>query len=105
MFWCIYKKTILKIKKFICDIDYDSIKDSGENYFVTKNNEIYSVSFDKLFSNNQNCKKSNIDTKIKVIKGDFVLDKDNKSYLISSDSAGISLSGLNDGFYKFNGKC
>ena len=74
-----------KENKFICDIDYNNIKDFQSDYFVTKNNEIYDISFDKLYSNNQNCKKATIDTNIKAIKGDYILDNNNNLYTLQQD--------------------
>lgn len=74
--------------KFICDIDYNNIKYFQSGYFVTKNNEIYDISFDKLYSNNQNCKKATLDTNIKAIKGNYVLDKNNNLYTLQQNDIG-----------------
>ena len=71
--------------KFVCDIDYNNIKDFQNNYFVTKDNEVYDISFYELYSNNQNCKKATIDTNIKAIKGEYVLDNNNKLYTLGQD--------------------
>ena len=71
--------------KFVCDIDYNNIKDFQRDYFVTKDNEIYDISFYDLYSNNQNCKKATIDTNIKAIKGEYVLDNNNKLYTLQQD--------------------
>ena len=71
--------------KFICDIDYSNIKDFQSDYFVTKDNEVYDISFYDLYSNNQNCKKATIDTNIKAIKGDYVLDNNNNLYTLQQD--------------------
>lgn len=71
--------------KFVCDIDYNNIKDFQSNYFVTKDNEIYDISYYELYSNNQNCKKATIDTNIKAIKGEYVLDNNNKLYTLGQD--------------------
>lgn len=70
--------------KFICDIDYNNIKDFQSDYFVTKDNEIYDISFNELYSNNQNCKKREIDINIKNIQDYYIFSKDNKVYNISS---------------------
>lgn len=72
-------------EKFVCDIDYNNIKDFHSYYFVTKDNEIYDISFYDLYSNNQNCKKATIDTNIKAIKGEYVLDNNNKLYTLQQD--------------------
>ena len=77
-----------KENKFICDIDYNNIKYFQSGYFVTKNNEIYDISFDKLYSNNQNCKKATLDTNIKAIKGNYVLDKNNNLYTLQQNDRG-----------------
>lgn len=71
-----------KENKFICDIDYNNIKYFQSGYFVTKNNEIYDISFDKLYSNNQNCKKNDIDINFEIqnIIDNYILSKDNKLY-------------------------
>lgn len=74
--------------KFICDIDYNNIKYFQSGYFVTKNNEIYDISFGKLYSNNQNCKKATLDTNIKAIKGNYVLDKNNNLYTLQQNDRG-----------------
>lgn len=71
--------------KFVCDIDYNNIKDFQRDYFVTKDNEIYDISFYDLYSNNQNCKKATINTNIKAIKGEYVLDNNNKLYTLQQD--------------------
>lgn len=68
--------------KFICDIDYNNIKDFQSDYFVTKDNEIYDISFYDLYSNNQNCKKREIDIDIKNIQDYYIFSKDNKIYNI-----------------------
>mgnify|MGYP001625248088 FL=1 len=54
-------------KDFKCDA-LDNIKAFTSDYFITKDNEIYDISFNELYSNNQNCKKREIDKKIKDIK-------------------------------------
>ena len=69
---------------FKCDT-LDNIKTFNSNYFITKDNEIYDISFDELYSNNQNCKKrdTNIDIKNIVkdnVYGYIILSKDNKLY-------------------------
>ena len=69
-----------KENKFICDIDYNNIKDFQSDYFVTKNNEIYDISFDKLYSNNQNCKKREIDIDVSNIQDYYIFSKNNKIY-------------------------
>lgn len=74
--------------KFICDIDYNKIKDFQRDYFVTKDNEIYDISFHELYSNNQNCKKATLDTNIKAIKGNYVLDKNNNLYTLQQNDRG-----------------
>ena len=71
-------------KDFKCDA-LDNIKAFDYNYFITKDNEIYDISFDELYSNNQNCKKrdTNIDIKNIVknnVYGYIILSKDNKLY-------------------------
>lgn len=66
--------------KFICDIDYNNIKYFQSGYFVTKNNEIYDISFDKLYSNNQNCKKREIDIDVSNIQDYYSFSKNNKIY-------------------------
>lgn len=66
--------------KFICDIDYNNIKYFQSGYFVTKNNEIYDISFDKLYSNNQNCKKREIDIDVSNIQDYYIFSKNNKIY-------------------------
>lgn len=66
--------------KFICDIDYNNIKYFQSGYFVTKNNEIYYISFDKLYSNNQNCKKREIDIDVSNIQDYYIFSKNNKIY-------------------------
>ena len=71
--------------KFVCDIDYNNVKDFKSSYFVTKDNEIYDISYYGLYSNNQNCKKATIDTNIKAIKGEYVLDNNNKLYTLQQD--------------------
>lgn len=68
--------------KFICDIDYNNIKDFQSDYFVTKDNEIYDISFNELYSNNQNCKKREINIDIKNIQDYYIFSKDNKVYNI-----------------------
>lgn len=69
---------------FKCDA-LDNIKTFNSNYFITKDNEIYDISFYDLYSNNQNCKKATIDTNIKAIKGEYVLDNNNKLYTLQQD--------------------
>ena len=69
-----------KENKFICDIDYNNIKYFQSGYFVTKNNEIYDISFDKLYSNNQNCKKREIDIDVSNIQDYYIFSKNNKIY-------------------------
>lgn len=54
-------------ESLICDA-LDNIKIFTSDYFITKDNEIYDISFNELYSNNQNCKKREIDKKIKDIK-------------------------------------
>lgn len=66
--------------KFICDIDYNNIKYFQSGYFVTKNNEIYDISFDKLYSNNQNCKKREIDIDVSNIQDYYIFSKNNNIY-------------------------
>ena len=70
--------------KFICDINSNDIKAFYNNYIITKDNEMYDVSFDKLYSNNQNCKKREIDIDINNIQGSYIFSKDNKIYDITS---------------------
>ena len=66
---------------FKCDA-LDNIQAFDYNYFITKDNEIYDISFDGLYSNNQNCKKK--DTIKKIVRdnvyGNMILSKDNKLY-------------------------
>lgn len=71
-----------KENKFVCDIDYNNIKDFQSDYFVTKDNEVYDISFYELYSNNQNCKKREIDIDIKNIQDYYIFSKDNKVYNI-----------------------
>lgn len=66
--------------KFVCDIDYNNIKDFQSDYFVTKDNAVYDISFYELYSNNQNCKKREIDIDIKNIQDYYIFSKDNKVY-------------------------
>lgn len=70
-------------KDFKCDA-LDNIKVLDNNYLITKDNEIYDISFNELYSNNQNCKKkeTNIDIKDikKTIRGYSIISKDNKLY-------------------------
>ena len=70
-------------KDFKCDA-LDNIKVLDNNYLITKDNEIYDISFYDLYSNNQNCKKkeTNIDIKDikKTIRGYSIISKDNKLY-------------------------
>ena len=54
-------------KDFKCDA-LDNINLLQNDYFITNDNEIYDISFNELYSNNQNCKKREIDKKIKDIK-------------------------------------
>lgn len=76
---------------FKCDA-LDDIKIFNYNYFITKDNEIYDISFNELYSNNQNCKKKDIkfETKNIIIEntgvGYFadIVSKDNKVYTIGS---------------------
>lgn len=75
-------------KDFKCDALDKDIKFLGNNYIITKDNEIYDISFDELYSNNQNCKKRDIDINIKDIKFKFdvafvgirFISDDNKLY-------------------------
>ena len=64
-----------------CDA-LDNIKIFTSDYFITKDNEIYDVSFNELYSNNQNCKKREINIDIKNIQDDYIFSKDNKIYNI-----------------------
>ena len=74
-------------KDFKCDA-LDNIKILDNNYLITKDNEIYDISFYDLYSNNQNCKKKDIDIKIKDVKVSFnqwgkyivFVSSDNKLY-------------------------
>ena len=54
-------------EKLKCDALNNVIVMYGD-YFITKDNEIYDISFNELYSNNQNCKKRETDIKIKDIK-------------------------------------
>lgn len=78
-------------KNFKCDA-LDNIKVLDNNYLITKDNEIYDISFDGLYSNNQNCKKkdTNIDIKnivsIANIDNYLILTKNNKLYNINIDN-------------------
>lgn len=78
-------------KNFKCDA-LDNIKVLGNNYLITKDNEIYDISFNELYSNNQNCKKReiNIDIKNIVRRGGIdeylILTKNNKLYDINIDN-------------------
>ena len=75
-------------KDFKCDALDKDIKFLGNNYIITKDNEIYDISFDELYSNNQKCKKRDIDINIKDIKfkvdgafgGIKFISDDNKLY-------------------------
>ena len=54
-------------EKLKCDA-LNNIKYLQNDYFLTNDNEIYNISFNELYSNNQNCKKRETDIKIKDIK-------------------------------------
>ena len=69
-------------KELKCDA-LDNIKLLTSDRLITKDNEIYDISFDKLFSNNQNCKKIETNINISNIRDGFIFSKDNKFYNIS----------------------
>lgn len=77
-------------KDFKCDA-LDNIKFFNEDrnyYLITKDNEIYDISFNELYSNNQNCKKRDINIEVKDIKEEWdwrhfsitIISKNNKIY-------------------------
>lgn len=68
-------------ENFKCDA-LDNIKIFTSDYFITKDNEIYDISFNELYSNNQNCKKREINIDIKNIQDNYIFSKDNKIYNI-----------------------
>lgn len=76
---------------FKCDA-LDNIKVLDNNYLITKDNEIYDISFNELYSNNQNCKKREINIDIKNIvriggiDKYLILTKNNKLYNINIDN-------------------
>lgn len=80
---------------FKCDA-LDNIKVFDNNYLITKDNEIYDLSFNELYSNNQNCKKkeTNIDIKdIKnTIRGYSIIGKNNKLYDLGLNEYNYSLT-------------
>lgn len=57
---------IVKTSKIICDElkESDNINYISYNFFTTKQGELYSLNIDKLFSNEQNCKKIESDVNI-----------------------------------------
>ena len=77
-------------KELKCDA-LDNIKLLTSDRLITKDNEIYDISFDKLFSNNQNCKKIETNINISNIRDGFIFSKDNKFYNISDfEEVGIT---------------
>lgn len=77
-------------KELKCDA-LDNIKLLTSDRLITKDNEIYDISFDKLFSNNQNCKKIETNINISNIRDGFIFSKDNKFYNISDfEEVGIA---------------
>ena len=77
-------------KELKCDA-LDNIKLLTSDRIITKDNEIYDISFDKLFSNNQNCKKIETNINISNIRDGFIFSKDNKFYNISDfEEVGIA---------------
>ncbi len=71
--------------EFKCDILDKKIKDIYNNYFILEDNSIYEFDLYELYSNNQNCKK--IDMEIKSFVRDtydtskiYVITTDNKIY-------------------------
>lgn len=77
-------------KELKCDA-LDNIKLLTSDRLITKDNEIYDISFDKLFSNNQNCKKIETNINISNIRDGFIFSKDNKFYIISDfEEVGIT---------------
>ena len=71
---------------FKCDALDSNIKFLKDSYFITKDNEIYDISLNELYSNNQNCKKRDTNIEIKNIvnaedsTNNIILSKDNKIY-------------------------
>ena len=101
---CSYDLTVLT-EDFKCDA-LDNIKVLDNNYLITKDNEIYDISFNDLYSNNQNCKKkdTNIDIKnivsIGGIDNYLILTKNNKLYSINSINRDNEMKGQYPSFAK-----
>lgn len=71
--------------EFKCDILDKKIKDIYNNYLILEDNSIYEFDANQLYSNNQNCKKLDIEAK------DFVLDMSDtisidRFYIITTDN-------------------
>ena len=69
-----------------CDVIMDIVDFSFyENLFITNDGKVYQISFDKIFSNNENCKLVNSDQKfVKFIKAG-ILNNENVLYDFDSD--------------------
>ena len=90
-------------ENFKCDaLDNSEIDDLTYNTIITKDNSIYNYSFTELFSNDQNCKKVEIDgdVKIKIKKNQYILGTDNEVYTLGDLSNGhIELNKYSNSYF------
>ena len=60
--------------------------DPSNKLFITKDNELYMYSTDKIFSNGENCKKIETDIKFQKFIKNIIVDVDNNLYKIKDES-------------------
>lgn len=89
------------ISEFKCPV-LDDVKYKSEHYFITKDKDLYVYNVNQLYSNDLNCKKINVDTKVsRLVCGIecYVVDADDNYYVIDRESIDLVLK-YKEGYFE-----
>lgn len=76
------------------DISYKKIKYYNDSYLITEDGEIYEVSTQLKFSNDQNCKKVNTSFKVDALFGDIARGNDGNIYYLTTQNTASKYSAV-----------
>ncbi len=95
----------LNSEKFVCsdlmpkddsDISYKKIKYFNNEYIITEEGDIYEISLNLKYSNDENCKKANASFQVDGLFGDVARAKDGKIYYLTTQNTASKYSAVSN---------
>lgn len=95
----------LNTEKFVCsdlmpkddsDISYKKIKYFNNEYIITEDGDIYEISLNLKYSNDENCKKANVSFQVDGLFGDVARSKDGKLYYLTTQNTASKYSAVSN---------